>query len=253
MVNDLMPWLLSVGLLSVRLLVALALSPPLTGFGVPASVRVALIFALAALSFAGHPPAPIAVQLADAPSRLIVPVAAEVLIGALLGLSVHIVMAALALAGRLMDVQIGFGIASVFDPVNRSNTNVIGMMTSLLGVVIFMVGGAHWQLARLVARSIDVLPVGVMPTLSDPMRPLLAAGSMFTVGLALAAPVAIALLMTDLAIAVSSRNMPQLNVFVLAIPIKVLVGLLVLTLAVRGWAPLLERAFEQVSIAIGVR
>jgi flagellar biosynthesis protein FliR len=84
------------------------------------------------------------------------------------------------------------------------------------------------------------------------MRPLLAAGSMFSIGLALAAPVAIALLMTDLAIAVTSRNMPQLNVFVLAVPIKVFVGFLVLMFAVRGWSPLLERAFGHVAVAIGV-
>jgi flagellar biosynthetic protein FliR len=252
MVNELLPWLGFVGLLSVRLLVALALSPPFTGFGVPASVRVALVFALAALSLAGHPPATVAVHLSGDASALLLPVLAEVLIGGVLGLSVHVVMAALALAGRLMDVQIGFGIASVFDPVNRSSTNVIGMMTSLIGVVIFMVGGAHWQLANLIARSVDVLPIGVMPSLSDPMRPLLAAGSMFSIGLALAAPVAIALLMTDLAIAVTSRNMPQLNVFVLAVPIKVFVGFLVLMFAVRGWSPLLERAFEHVAVAIGV-
>jgi flagellar biosynthesis protein FliR len=252
MTNELMPWLASVGLLSVRLLVALALSPPFAGFGVPASVRVALVFALAALSFSGNPPAAVALQVGDAPAALIVPVLAETLVGALLGLSVHVVMAALALAGRLMDVQIGFGIASVFDPVNRGNTNVIGMLTSLAGVTIFVLGGAHWQLASLLARSVDVLPIGVMPHLQDPLRPLLAAGSMFSVGLAMAAPVAIALLMTDLAIAVTSRNMPQLNVFLLAVPIKVLVGFLVLMIAVRSWSPMLERAFVHVAMAAGV-
>jgi flagellar biosynthetic protein FliR len=253
MTIDLVPWLASVGLLSVRLLVALALSPPLAGFGVPASVRVALVFALAALSFSGRTPTAVALQLVDEPSAFIMLVLSEVLIGALLGLSVHIVMAALALAGRLMDVQIGFGIASVFDPVNRANTNVIGMMTSLAGVTIFMLGGAHLRLASLLARSVDVLPIGVMPNLQDPMQPLLAAGSMFSVGLALAGPVAIALLMTDLAIAVTSRNMPQLNVFLLAVPIKVLVGFLVLMIAVRGWSPMLERAFVHVAMATGVR
>jgi flagellar biosynthetic protein FliR len=176
---------------------------------------------------------------------MIAPVLAEIFIGALLGLGVHVLFAAFALAGRLMDVQIGFAIGSVFDPVTRTSSNILGSLMSLIGVTLFVTSNAHLELARLVASSIDLLPLGQMPALNDPMQPLLAAGSMFAFGLAFAGPVAVALLLTDVAIAVASRNMPQLNVLVLAIPVKVIVAYLVLSIAVVGWGPLMQQALGQ--------
>jgi flagellar biosynthetic protein FliR len=241
----LIPWAFSVLLLTVRLSVALAMSPALSSFGVPAMVRVALTVALALLTFANRGPVPSAADWLATPGALIVPVVAEIFIGALLGLGVHVLFAALALAGRLMDVQIGFAIGSIFDPVTRTSANILGTLMSLLGITLFVLGDAHLQLAQLVGSSIDLLPLGQMPRLNDPMQPLLAAGSMFAMGLAFAGPVAVALLLTDVAFAVASRNMPQLNVLVLAIPMKVIVGYLVLAIAVSGWGPLMQQALSR--------
>lgn len=245
-----LPWLASVGLLTVRLIVAVALSPALASHGVPAGVRIVLTVALAALTFAGRSPAPeVASWVAD-PARLILPILAEGLVGALLGLGVHVVLAAFALAGRLLDVQIGFAIGSIFDPVTRTSSNVLAATMSLLGITLFFLCDAHLALVQLVSHSLDVLPLGELPALQDPMRPLLAAGSMFTLGLALAAPVAMALLLTDVAVGVASRNLPQVNVLMLAIPVKVIVGYAVLAVAVKGWAPLVSHAFEQAATAL---
>jgi len=250
---QLLPWLLSVALLTVRLTVAVALSPALSAYGVPAIVRIALTLILAALTFAYHGPVPAAADWVAEPGLLLIPVLAEVFIGALLGLGVHVVLAAFALAGRLLDVQTGFAIGSVFDPVTRTSSNVLGTLLSLLGVTLFFVSDAHLQLARLIAESIDVFPLGQLPALHDPMQPLLASGAMFTLGLALAAPVAIALLLTDLAVGVMSRNMPQVNVLVLAIPIKVVVGYAVLALSVLGWTPLVQQAFGRMATLLEAR
>lgn len=152
-----------------------------------------------------------------------------------------------------MDVQIGFALGSIFDPVTRTSSNVLGSMVSLLGVTLFVVSDAHLQLAQLIAQSMDALPLGEFPALNDPMQPLLAAGSMFALGLAFAGPVAVALLLTDLAVGVASRNMPQVNVLVLAIPIKVIVGYAVLALAVVGWAPLLQQGFGRMASLLDAR
>lgn len=246
-----LPWVLSVALLALRLTMAVALSPALSAYRVPAFVRIVLTVALAALAFAHRGPASASLAWSGDPARMVVPVLAETVIGALLGLGVHVVLAAFALAGRLLDVQIGFAIGSLFDPVTRTNANVLGSMISLLGVTLFFVSDAHLALAQLVASSIDVLPLGELPALNDPLRPLLAAGSMFTWGLALAAPVAIALLLVDLTVGVASRNLPQVNVLVLAIPIKVIVGFLVLALSVRGWSALVRQGFGRMADALG--
>jgi len=251
--ESLLPWIVSVALLTVRLTVALALSPAMTAFGVPATTRVALTIALAALTFANRSPAPDASAWVAHPSGLIMPVITEAFIGALLGLGVHVVLAALALAGRLMDVQIGFAMGSIFDPVTHTSSNVIGSLMTLAGVTLFFVTDAHIELAQLIAGSLDVLPLGALPSMNDPMRPLLAAGAMFSLGLALAAPVVVALLLVDATIAVTSRNMPQVNVLILAMPVKIIVGYLVLALTMQGWGPLLRHAFGAAVQSLGVR
>lgn len=251
--DPLLPWIVSVALLTVRLTVAVALSPALSAYGIPATVRIALTLALAAITFAYRSPVPAAAAWVADPALLVMPALAEVFIGALLGLGVHVVLAAFALAGRLMDVQIGFGIGSVFDPVTGTSSNVLGSMTSLLGVTLFVVSDAHLQLAQLISQSIDAFPLGELPALNDPLLPLLAAGSMLTLGLAFAAPVAMALLLTDLAVGVASRNMPQVNVLVLAMPIKVVVGYLVLAFSVIGWTPLVQQGFGRMADLVEVR
>jgi flagellar biosynthetic protein FliR len=241
----LLTWAFSVMLLTVRLSVAVALSPALSSYGVPTMVRGSLTIALAVLTFANRAPVPDADAWLVTPGAMIAPILAEVLVGALLGLGVHVLLGAFSLAGRLMDVQIGFAIGSVFDPVTRASSNILGSLLSLIGVALFVISNAHLELARLVATSIDVLPLGAMPALDNPLQPLLAAGSMFALGLAFAGPVVVALLLTDVAIAVTSRNMPQLNVLVLAIPVKVIVAYLVLSIAVLGWGPLMQQALRQ--------
>jgi flagellar biosynthesis protein FliR len=126
-------------------------------------------------------------------------------------------------------------------------------MAGLLGVTLFVVSDAHLQLARLISDSIDVFPLGRLPPLNDPLQPLLAAGSMFALGVAFAAPLAATLLLTDLAVGVASRNMPQINVLILAMPIKIMVGYSVLALAVRGWGPLVSQGFGRMTQVLGIR
>jgi flagellar biosynthetic protein FliR len=240
-------------LLSVRLGVAFGMSPPLSSYGLPSFVRIALVFALAALIAGIVPPSPALAALVDEPSRLLEAVGAEALIGLMLGLGVHVVLAAFALAGRLLDVQVGFGIGSIFDPLTRASSNVLASLMSVLGVVLFFLTDAHLALAALLGRSVVDFPLGSLPAFDDPMRMLVAAGTMFSTGLALAAPVVLALLMTDVLVGVASRNLPQVNVLVLSIPLKVLVGYLVLSLAVTAWAPVVDTLFGKVGDVLGAR
>jgi flagellar biosynthesis protein FliR len=249
--EPLLPWLLSIALFSVRVTVAMGLSPALSSYGVPAMVRVALCVTLSALTFAGRVPPGDASAWAADPAALVVPLVAEVFVGMLMGFGVHIVLAGIALAGRLMDVQVGFAIGSVFDPVTRGASNVLGAMMGLLGVTLFFGSDAHLELVRLLIASIDLLPLGHFPQFDEPSRLLIAAGSMFTLALGLAAPVTMALVVTDFCVGVASRNLPQVNVLMLVLPIKVIVSYTVLSLAIVGWSPLVRQASERLTGMLG--
>jgi len=242
-------WLVGVLLFSVRLIVAMALSPALSSYGLPMVVRVVLVFVLAALVQSAPNVSPHAIP--GSPESFLLAVVAEVFLGMLLGLGVLIVFAAFAITGRMLDVQIGFGIGSVFDPVMRTNQNVMGSLLSLVGVTLFFATDAHLALAAMLASSTKVFPIGQFPAINNPFPLLSASGSMFAMGLALAAPVAVAMVLTDLFVGITLRNMPQMNVLVLSIPLKVLIAYFVLALSVRAWAPMTHRMFNVVGDVLG--
>lgn len=105
MSSDLALQLVSVAvmLLSVRLGVAVGMSPPLNSYGLPSFVRMALVLALTVATAGASTPAQAPAGLATDPARLIAAVGTEALIGMMLGLGVHVALAAFAFAGRLLD------------------------------------------------------------------------------------------------------------------------------------------------------
>jgi flagellar biosynthetic protein FliR len=244
-------WALSVLLITVRLAIALGLSPVFASYGIPAMARLALIVCLSALMAGTRDDPAVSATLLDAPGALLAAVGAEAVMGILLGLGVHVALAAFGIAGRLLDVQIGFGIGSVFDPITRASSNVLASLLSLLGLTLFVLSGAHMALVAMLAESLTVFPVGEFPRLENPLRIATAAGSMFGFGLALAAPVVVALLITDVVVGILSRNSPQMNALMLAIPVKVVVGLSVLILSVLTWEPVVQRLLVLATDVLG--
>lgn len=244
-------WLATVLLFAVRIGVAIGVAPAWSSYGVPAAVRAVLVLALAVLAGSALPAGAAPPVSLAAPAHLFEAVAAEVGVGALLGLGLRVALAAFALAGRLLDVQAGFAIGSLFDPVAQAGTNVLGALLGLLGVLLFFATDAHLAMARMVVESGRAFPPGRWPDLADPARPLFAAGALFSLGLALAAPVTLALLATDLALGAAARNLPQLNLLMLGMPVRAAVGLFVLALSVPGWAPLVGRLFALSADVLG--
>jgi flagellar biosynthesis protein FliR len=227
------PWITSVMLLTVRIAAMLVLTPVLYAVAMPLTVRALFIIVIAcvvALPF-GHTAA------ADARStgELLAAIVREAGVGATLGLGILMAFAGFALAGRLIDIQIGFGIAQVFDPLTRSRIPVLSAVFGLLAAVFFFLVDGHHALLRGIAYSIERFPVGrgwaVAP--AEPLVRQMAA--LFTLGFALAAPVVLGLLLVEFALGVVSRNLPQMNMRVVGIPVKILAGLLALSVWATGF------------------
>jgi flagellar biosynthetic protein FliR len=223
-------WLTAAVLLSVRVAAATAFTSVLGPTALPGSVRVLLAVSLGVLLASATgvttPPADSIVQLAVACVN-------EVLIGGALAAGFLIANAATQIAGRVLDTQMGFGIASVFNPSLGSISPLTGTLLGMAGVSIFLAMDGHHVLIRALALSVATTPPGA------PLRTLVfsnvipQAGIMFGYGLALAAPVMFALLLSDIALAVFARSMPQLNIFVLGFAIKIMFGLVGLAASIR--------------------
>lgn len=239
------PWVAGVLLLSVRWAAVLSMTPVLHAFPVPAVIRFALIVGLScamALPLAGElrPAADNLGHLAAAALR-------EAAIGATLGLGILMAFAGFALAGRLLDTQIGFAIGQIFDPLTRSQVPVLTSTFSVLGVLLFFLVDGHHALMRGVAYSVTAFPVGQPWSIESVAHPVLRqAGGLFTLGMALAAPVVLGLLLLELGLGVIARNLPQINMFVMGIPAKIIAGLLLLSLWIGGMGGTSLRLYAEI-------
>ncbi|WP_457391232.1 flagellar biosynthetic protein FliR [Roseateles sp. P5_E1] len=170
----------------------------------------------------------------------------EAALGALLGLSLHAAFAALAMAGRLLDLQMGFGMATVLDPVTRANVPVMGVALTLVGMSVFFGVDGHHALLRGIAQVAQWVPPGALWRLPDASALARAMGAMFSMTVVLVAPAMFMLLLIELVLDFVSRVLPQMNVLFIGMPVKALVGLSTLAIAAPGMAPALRRLYASV-------
>jgi flagellar biosynthesis protein FliR len=196
--------------------------------------------------------APIALRGQHIPSD---PLALGALIveGGLVGLgfafSFAVLFGAIETAGALADLGSGFSYGSLIDPFSGNQSGAFTHLYSLVGIaVFFVIGGEAWVIKGL-DRTFQLVPLTTAPQLES-----LVGGAehvfstVFASALEIAAPVLIALLITDAAFGVVSRVVPQLNVFAIGFPAKVAVALLIVGASmpfVAGWIS------EQMSTSVG--
>ncbi|HSW16096.1 MAG TPA: flagellar biosynthetic protein FliR [Ramlibacter sp.] len=222
------PWVATVLLLSARLAALLLMTPFLHAMPVPGVVKALLVLGLSsvlALPFlAAAPPPPAGL------GPLLQAFLGELAIGATLGLGILMAFSGFALAGRVLDVQVGFGIAQVLDPTTRTLAPILTSVFSLVGALLFFLVNGHHALLRGVAWSIEKFPIGQPWSVQGAVEPVVRqAAGLFTLGFALAAPVVVCVFLVEFALGVVARNLPQINMLVLGIPVKIVVGLLALS------------------------
>jgi len=234
-------WLTGTLLLSARVAAATMLTPVFGPTQIPAPVRVFIAMALAAFLMLAVPVS--VVPLHDA-IGLTVATIGELLLGASLAFGFLVAYAATQIAGRVLDVQMGYGAASVLNPTTQIPAPLIGSVLGMAAVMVFLGLDGHHVLIRALALSVEHYPPGTLALDLDFSEHLKFSGGMFVFGLALAAPVMLSLLLADIALAVLARSMPQLNVFVLSFSVKIMLGLMGLAVTVKFAGTVLTTLFE---------
>jgi flagellar biosynthetic protein FliR len=163
----------------------------------------------------------------------------ELLIGAAFSYALAATFAALAVAGSLLDTTIGFSYGGLIDPVNGNQSAVLSTAYSMVGLMVFIaIGGEAWVISGL-ARTYDVVGLLDYPSLGHLVQGTGAAFvQIFASAIEVAGPVLLALILTDAAFGVISRVVPQLNVFQVGMPAKVIVGIIIIGATmpfVAGW------------------
>jgi flagellar biosynthetic protein FliR len=153
----------------------------------------------------------------------------ELIIGLSFAYALAAMFAALQVAGALLDTLIGLSFGSIIDPITGTQSSVLMQMYSLFGVAILIaVGGDAWIIKGL-ARTYEAVPLLQMPALGSMVEGAqMAFSGIFVAGVMIGAPVIIAMIITDAAFGVVSRVVPQMNIFAVGFPAKMIIGLTLL-------------------------
>lgn len=206
----------------VRTSAWLVLVPPFNTRAIPAMVKIGVAAAIAL---------PVAGGMGDAApvleaGPLLAAVVLQVVIGLSLGFTVFLLFSAVQAAGELIDLFGGFTVAPAFDPLSNSQSSTFGRFYQLLATTLLFVINGHVLLIRGFMRSFDAVSV-TGPTLEDFSSNLLnTIGLFFIAAIEIAAPLLAALFLAEVGLGLLARAAPQMNVFMIGFPIKILVTLL---------------------------
>jgi flagellar biosynthetic protein FliR len=163
----------------------------------------------------------------------------EMLVGLAFAFALGALFAAIQVAGSLLDTLVGFAFGALVDPITGTNGGVLNQLYALVGAVIFVViNGDAWVIQGL-ARTYEAVPLADAPAIGSLVEGAQVAFSgILGAAVQVAAPVLLAVVLTDVAFGLVSRVVPQLNVFAVGFPAKVTVGLVLVGASmpfVAGW------------------
>lgn len=168
---------------------------------------------------------------------LIAQMAAEAAVGLSLGFLARMVFAAIEIAGSFMDLQIGFSMMNVMNPLSEQHSAVIGTFLSQLGLTLFLLAGGHLFLLGTVIGSYGVVGPGAAHFAGDgPGAMTHMAGQMLALAFRLALPAMAIMLVVDVAFAIVARTVPQINIMIVGLPLKIIVGLFTVSVILPGIA-----------------
>jgi flagellar biosynthesis protein FliR len=228
-------------LLAVRMLGLFTTAPIWSNRLVPVQMRVALAVAAAVVV------APLFREFPQPESLLSLGLLAarELLVGMAIGFIAALAFAAVQLAGELMDINMGLSMINVLDPMTNTQMPVMGNFLYILSILIFFSINGHHMLLQSILDSYALVPMGkaaLSTTLSQSL--IVMAARLFVIGFKVAAPVLAALFLTTIALGLLNRAVPQMNVFVIGMPVQLGVGIFMMMVVLPLYVSFLQVLFR---------
>jgi flagellar biosynthetic protein FliR len=236
----------SLFLLFARFSALVSVLPFIAWRGVPVLSRIGFSALLSFLIFSAT-----GMEAGPLPSHFLLFVlaaAGDALFGLALGFLAVLTFTAVRIAGQLVDLQSGLLMSAVLDPQYGGQETVFGQFYYSFAIVLFLTLNAHHVLLAALVRSVELVPPGSLGLAPAVLPSFLALFSqMFILAFQLAAPVLIVLILTDIALGLISKTVPQLQVFIEGMPLKVGIALLIVYIIFPYFAQALESMFYRLT------
>jgi len=238
-------------LILTRLGGMLTTAPLFSTFPIPMQIKVALA---ALVSFIMYP---FVLQNSNfiEPKDLIslsVLLTKELAIGVLIGFSASLLFTAVEIGGQILSIQMGLAIASALDPVTKQQTPIVGQFYLFIASMVFItLNGAHW-LFTTVLDSYHSIPIGLDFSFAGHITEQLLyfAGQLFLIAFSIIIPIFSILIIKTILLGVIAKILPQLNIFMVAMPSQIYVGLVLMLILMPSTTIYLSKLFNELLINI---
>ena len=226
---QLLQWNLSLFLLILSRWTGMIMLAPVFGArGVPSIVKIGLAgslsFILYPILLAMKPEIPVEVM------PFMGLVIKESLVGLVIGFIIYALTAVLQGAGQLIDFQMGFTMGNALDPVYGMQSPLMGNFQLVLATILLLATNSHHYLIMAMVKSYTYIPMNITPIPAGITFYVNLVVHIFALSVQIAIPVVVAILLADLGIGLLGRTVPQLNIFSVVFPIKIIFGFVLLIL-----------------------
>ncbi|MBA9024854.1 MULTISPECIES: flagellar biosynthetic protein FliR [Bacillaceae] len=241
--QDLLPYFPAFLLILVRVTAFFVIMPIFSHRTLPTTFRIGVGFFLAWIMY----------YTIDSPILVIdgtymLLVLKEAMVGLMIGLVAYMIMAAIQIAGGFIDFQMGFAIANVIDPQTGTQSPLTGQYLYTISLLFLLATNGHHLLLDGIYYSLQFIPIDqvLIPFGNENLIEFIvkAFSRMFLIALQMSIPVVGCLFLVDIGLGIVARTVPQLNIFVVGIPLKMLVSFLVLIIVMGMMMVVVQHLFE---------
>lgn len=214
---------------------------------IPPQVRIAFAFAMALIMYYTFSNEVIAFDV-----NYILLVLKEAVVGLMLGLSAYIILSAVQIAGGFIDFQMGFAMANIIDPQTGAQSPLMGQFFNFLALLTMLSINGHHLLLDGIFYSYQWMPLGqLFPNFGQGnviefiLKMFVA---VFAIAFQMSAPIIATLFLVTIALGITGKTVPQMNIFVVGFPIKIAVGFIVLVVTMGVMVGVMQKLIEMMIV-----
>ncbi|RKX51328.1 MAG: flagellar biosynthetic protein FliR [Thermotoga sp.] len=230
--------------LIITRIVGMFIFSPLFGASiVPATARVGLAFFISVIVYSTLSPY-YTIGISTPILSILISLMFNFLIGIIMGFTATLIFMGIQFAGEVYGIQIGFGMVNVMDPQSQTQISILSQFSFYLAMLVFIVVRGDLLLIDALVNSFKVIPPTVSSTSLNFVNVLIEkTGDVFIVGMEIGFPIIMFLLLTSFILGILSRLVPQMNVFMIGMPLKVALGLIMFLLLIPFWIDFFTKLF----------
>jgi flagellar biosynthesis protein FliR len=240
---------LSTGQVEAFILVLLRVSaivvtiPVISDASVPARFKAALSILITLIIF----PLVLPKIAQPADSHLLIllfRMAGEVMIGLIIGFAARLIFAGIQMAGDMIGFQMGLSIANIIDPMTSDQVSIITELQYLIAMLVFLAVDAHHIFFSAIIQSYSIISPLAFHFSGQLMQHIFdLSKEMFIISIKLGAPLIAVMLFTSVGLGIVARTVPQINVFIVGMPLQIAIGLIFLGITAPIFIKLIQGLF----------